>query len=193
MKTKDFFRHTARPLNIIILLCVLIFITLFFEMLSDNLFRLLAQQDTTNKTELAQSYFTIISPPLFYAGNKIIQNLPMNIETIFPNDKDGLIQSYVKLITNFYPGNLAICISLSIIMMLIAARHGWARKNNRFCFALWIIFVGLFNLAGLLTYLALNHTPTIKCPTCGKLRNLEKPECIRCRAKLPMPQIAIVK
>lgn len=43
-------------------------------------------------------------------------------------------------------------------------------------------------LAGLLTYLALNHTPVIECPVCGKRRGLAQVCCVRCLAELPAPQ-----
>ena len=55
-------------------------------------------------------------------------------------------------------------------------------------FIFWLVFVGLFNLAGLLTYLALNHTPVIKCPVCGNRRGLGQAQCVRCLSDLPAPK-----
>jgi len=52
----------------------------------------------------------------------------------------------------------------------------------------WVILAGLLNLAGVLTYLALNHTPVIKCPACGKKRGLEMDNCPQCGSPLPIPQ-----
>ncbi|MHB0946276.1 MAG: hypothetical protein ACYC3B_03805 [Sedimentisphaerales bacterium] len=138
-------------------------------------------------------YTSVVSPPIFYGGNKIIENLPKSIEEIFPNDKEGLVRGYADLITTFYPRNLTASIALSVVMMLLTLWHGWSRKNNRLSLALWVILVGLFNVAGLLTYLALNHTTLIKCPACGKNRNLEMPACIHCQAELPLPPASMVR
>ncbi|MFA6186284.1 MAG: hypothetical protein WC770_03600 [Phycisphaerae bacterium] len=138
-------------------------------------------------------YTSVVSPPMFYVGVKIIQNSPGDINKILPRDNNGMMRGYIVLITTFYPRKLAVCISLSVVMMLIALWHGWSRKNNRLSFALWIILVGLFNVAGLLTYLALNHTTLLKCPACGKKRNLEQPACIHCQAALPLPPASMVK
>ncbi|HAL44419.1 MAG: hypothetical protein A2Y12_08345 [Planctomycetes bacterium GWF2_42_9] len=192
MKTKDFFRYTARPLNIFVLVCILIFIIFFLEKIAANFFIVFTQQDTHNKQEAIESYFTVVSPSVFYGFNKIIENYPINFDLIFPNDREGLVKVYFEIITDSYPRNLLINIPLSFLMMLFTFWHGWARKNNRVCFGLWIIFVGVFGLAGLLTYLGLNHTTTIKCPACGKNRNLEQDKCIRCDAKLPGAKALII-
>jgi len=73
-------------------------------------------------------------------------------------------------------------------MMGFALWHGWSRRTSWSKLFLWLIIVGAFNLAGLLTYLALNHTTVIKCPACGKKRGLERFNCIRCGSGLPVPQ-----
>ncbi|MCK5175698.1 MAG: hypothetical protein KAR47_20045 [Planctomycetes bacterium] len=54
-------------------------------------------------------------------------------------------------------------------------------------FALWLVFVAAFNVAGLMTYLALNHTVLIRCANCGKRRGLERADCPACNAQLPKP------
>jgi hypothetical protein len=77
---------------------------------------------------------------------------------------------------------------LGALMVGFAAWHGLPRRTSRAAFIFWLTFVGLFNLAGLLTYLALNHTPVIKCPACGKRRGLVHPCCVRCRTDLPAPK-----
>lgn len=77
---------------------------------------------------------------------------------------------------------------LGALMVGFAYRHARPRCTSRPALVFWLVFVGLFNLAGLLTYLALNHTPVIKCPACGKCRGLAQPQCVRCRADLPAPQ-----
>jgi hypothetical protein len=139
-------------------------------------------------------YASVFSPPVFYYGSKIIENLPKDIDEFFPRDNnDGMMRGYISLIRCFRPRMEGVCIAISVVMMLIVLWHGWSRKNNRFSLALWVILVGLFNIAGLLTYLALNHTTLLKCPACGKQRNLEKPACIHCRAGLPLPSASMVR
>jgi hypothetical protein len=66
---------------------------------------------------------------------------------------------------------------LSALMTGLAAWHAIPRRTSLVAFVCWLVFVALFGVAGLLTYLALNHTPVIKCPACGKTRGLNQPEC----------------
>jgi len=77
---------------------------------------------------------------------------------------------------------------LGALMVGFAAWHGWPRRTSRAAFIFWLVFVGLFNLAGLLTYLALSHTPVIKCPACGNRRGLAQAQCVRCLRDLPAPK-----
>lgn len=137
-------------------------------------------------------YASIISPPIFYAGVKTIAHLNLDVDRIFAKKEEGMMKGYIGMIEEFYPHYTGINLTLSAIMMFITFWHGWARKNNRFSFALWIIFVGLFGLAGLITYLLLNHTTTLKCQSCGKKRNLDTPECIRCGANLPSAKSLVI-
>jgi hypothetical protein len=192
MKAKDFFRYAAKPLNIFVPVCILIFIIIFFEIFAANIFSLFNQQNKLSVEEFTKSHFTVFSPPIFHTLNKVIENIPIDLENYFPDDKEGLVKGYVEMIKTFYPHKLVICLGISFIMMLITVWHGWARKNNRVSLVLWAILVGFFNLAGLLTYLAMNHTPTIKCSACGKKRNLERPDCIRCGANLPAAKALVI-
>jgi hypothetical protein len=82
------------------------------------------------------------------------------------------------------PANWAI----SALMMGFVFWHGWPRRTSNAKLIFWLVFVGLLNLAGLLTYLALNHTAVIKCPACGWHRGLAQSDCIRCHASLPAPK-----
>ena len=77
---------------------------------------------------------------------------------------------------------------LGAAMVGFAAWHCLPRRKSRGWLAFWLAFVWLFNLAGLLTYLALNHTPVIECPACGKKRGLGQARCVHCRAELPAPE-----
>ena len=78
--------------------------------------------------------------------------------------------------------------AISALMMGFVFWHGLPRRTSRAQFAFWLVFVGLLNATGLLTYLALNHTAVIKCPACGRRRGLAQNDCIHCRAPLPTPK-----
>ena len=75
-----------------------------------------------------------------------------------------------------------------IAMAGFAFMHAWPRRTSRPKLIFWLLFILAFNLAGLLTYLALNHTPIIKCPACGRRRGLGKVNCAQCGAELPAPK-----
>jgi len=77
---------------------------------------------------------------------------------------------------------------LSALMMVYVFWHGWPRRTSWGGFVFWLIFTGLLNIAGLLTYLALNHTAVIKCPVCGRRRGLAQVNCVRCKTQLPAPE-----
>jgi hypothetical protein len=100
----------------------------------------------------------------------------------------GMMQGYAQIIIELRPRYNSLNYVLSATMMAFAFWHGWARRTSLGKLIVWLIVVGAFNLAGLLTYLALNHTPVIKCPVCGRKRGLERPNCIRCGSPLPVPQ-----
>jgi hypothetical protein len=106
----------------------------------------------------------------------------------FDTMRDNLMSVCPRIIAFLRPGYSAFNYILSALMVVIALWHGWARRTSSGKLILWLIIVGAFNLAGLLTYLALNHTPVIKCPICGKKRGLERFNCIRCGSPLPVPQ-----
>ena len=77
---------------------------------------------------------------------------------------------------------------LTIAMMLLVLVHAWPRRTTWQKITFWLIFTAVFNVGGLLTYLALNHTTVIKCPACKKRRGLERTDCIRCAKELPTPE-----
>ena len=106
----------------------------------------------------------------------------------FRTDGIGMMRGYATIITGFRPLHSSLNYVLSVMMMAFALWHGWARRTSWARLILWLIIVGAFNLAGLLTYLALNHTPVIKCPACGKKRGLEMDNCSQCGSPLPIPQ-----
>ncbi len=98
------------------------------------------------------------------------------------------IYSLVRMIMDIQPYGGVINRVLSALMMVFVLWHGWPRRTSWAKFVFWLVFVGAFNIAGLLTYLALNHTAIIKCPVCGKRRGLARVDCVRCQAELPAPE-----
>jgi len=100
----------------------------------------------------------------------------------------GISGAYASIIERYRPGNSIFNWILTVGMMGFAFWHGLSRRTCWGKFIFWLVLVGLFNLPGLLTYLALNHTAVIKCSACGRRRGLEKLDCVRCGAKLPLPQ-----
>ena len=84
----------------------------------------------------------------------------------------------------FTPNFNAYNYMLSLFMAGIVFFHAWPRRKSIASLIGWIVFVFLFNIVGLLVYLALNYTPTIKCHNCNKRRGLITPQCPRCGAEL---------
>lgn len=76
---------------------------------------------------------------------------------------------------------------MSAAMTAIVLWHGMARQRSKTSLVAWVLFTALFNLAGFLTYMAFNHTATVKCTHCGKRRGLDRDACPRCGMPLPQP------
>ncbi len=98
------------------------------------------------------------------------------------------MREFLGVIEYLHPSSSMLNWLISAAMMGFVLLHGWPRRTSWAKLIFWLIFVGAFNLAGLLTYWALNHTTVIKCPSCGKRRGLLKSNCARCGSKLPAPQ-----
>ena len=92
------------------------------------------------------------------------------------------------IITESRPLNMPFNLLISMAIMCFTLWHTLPRRTSWAKLIFWVILAGLLNLAGLLIYLALNHTPAIKCPACGKKRGLEMDNCSQCGCPLPVPQ-----
>jgi len=101
---------------------------------------------------------------------------------------NDFVSGSIQMIPGIRPANSLWCCLLSIAMAGFAFLHGWPRRTSRGKLIFWLAFTLVFNLAGLLTYLALNHTTVIKCPVCGRRRGLAQVNCVRCGAELPAPE-----
>jgi hypothetical protein len=95
---------------------------------------------------------------------------------------------FIDCVNAISPFSQVANISLMTLFALLTLLHGWPRRTSAIQLVFWVGFVFLFNLAGFLTYLALNHTPVVQCASCGKRRSLEQDACCRCGAELPLPR-----
>jgi len=77
---------------------------------------------------------------------------------------------------------------ITLIAVAVVYWHGIKRKPGWLWLISWLVLTSLFNVAGLLTYLSLNHTPAIICPKCQKPRGLLTEDCPRCGKPLPVPR-----
>lgn len=102
--------------------------------------------------------------------------------------QDDSLWGILQVIVYLRPLNNTVNLTLSALMVGFVFWYGLPRRTSNIRFAFWLAFVGLFNVTGLLTYLALNYTAAIRCPVCGQRRGLAQPDCIRCRASLPTPK-----
>jgi hypothetical protein len=127
------------------------------------------------------------SPPLYDLVVRLLGRKFWSRALNYRNRAD-FFYGYVRMIMDIRPYGGVINRVLSALMMGFVFLHGWPRRTSWVKFAFWLIFVGAFNIAGLLTYLALNHTVVIKCPVCDKRRGLARVDCVRCQAELPAPE-----
>ena len=84
----------------------------------------------------------------------------------------------------YVPANLVATLALAALTLV----HARPRRTGWGGLVFWLVWVLVLNLAGFLTYLALNHTPVIRCPACGRRRGLLRPDCPACQALLPPPK-----
>lgn len=101
---------------------------------------------------------------------------------------NDFVSGSIQLITDIRPANSLWNLLLALAMVGLAFLHGWPRQTSRGKLIFWLLLILVFNLVGLLTYLALNHTTIIKCPACNKRRGFAQVNCIRCGTELPAPQ-----
>jgi hypothetical protein len=135
---------------------------------------------------LTKQYLTVVSPP-FYA---VAWHWGMNHRIARSSGMEDNAVTYVfwQILEWWRPAYRYANWALSIVLMALMLWHGWPRRTSWAKLFFWIIFTGLFGVAGFLTYWALNHTAIIKCPLCGKYRGLGRLDCVRCGAELPEPQ-----
>jgi hypothetical protein len=135
------------------------------------------------KTRYAVSQF---SPPLYdILCHALARQIWQTSQTHRHND---IVRDALQGIAELRPEFGVWSLLLAALMTGLAAWHAIPRRTSLAALVFWLVFVALFGVAGLLTYLALNHTCVIKCPACGKTRGLNQPKCNRCSAHLPAPK-----
>jgi len=130
---------------------------------------------------MTNKYLTFLSPPAY--------NLAwyLHFRGVYASPAWTINENLAQVIMRYQPQSMTLNWALSLVMMGVVLWHGWARRTSWAKFVFWLVFVGLFNLAGLLTYWALNHAPVIRCSACGKKRSLRIPTCRACKSELPPP------
>ena len=131
-------------------------------------------------------YETMFSPPVLNIA--WLWWYQFDSEIVFYRDWVEPYRSMVELIRYHQSSNMALNWAIGGLLVCAAFYHAWPRRTSWGRFVFWLVFVAVFNLAGFLTYLALNHTTVIRCSTCGKKRGLQRPDCPSCGALLPIPK-----
>lgn len=125
--------------------------------------------------------------PIFYSGLlKAMQ------KCIGPGVwRDSVLRIWSEIIggTQYLkPWSVGLTMLVSILLSGVVFWHGMFRRRGPYGLAFWMVFVVVFNVAGLLTYLALNHVPVIRCYKCRNKRHLKSEFCPSCGAGLAEPE-----
>ena len=130
-----------------------------------------------------QKYVRFISPLAYYFLYEIV-----GPDFGHGYRRDDSVGEFIStLIIEFRPVDFAGWL-ITLIAVAFVYWHGIRRKKTWHWLISWLLITGLFNIAGLLTYLALNHTPVIICSKCQKQRGLLTENCPRCEEPLPLPK-----
>jgi hypothetical protein len=130
-------------------------------------------------------YLSLVSPPAYRIALRCGVQSQWWLNRVYNNILTDVSWEIVQW---WHPMNRIANWAVSVLLMGLVLWHGWARRTSWASLVFWVIFAGLFNLAGFLTYWALNHTPVIKCPVCGRYRGIGRTDCVRCGAELPKPE-----
>ena len=104
-------------------------------------------------------------------------------------DRCQLLEIAVEVLDHARPRHSIGNWLISGLLLLVMLWHARPRRNGWGGLVWWGGLVLGGNLAGLLTYLALQHSSLITCPICNQPRGLEVIYCPHCRSVLPSPQV----
>lgn len=102
--------------------------------------------------------------------------------------RSDFARGFIQAVDEMRPHYSVWSLLVTAAMLALTFWHGRPRRTSWGRLAFWLVFVALLNVAGFLVYWALNHTPTMACPACGKRRGLSRTDCVHCRAALPTPE-----
>jgi len=139
-------------------------------------------RDWQTRFARVQRAVNIVSPP---AVQHCLSGITDTQRRAMPTYLGETLGSMWHIRSQETPWKGALC---SVGLALVALVHAWPRRTGWSRLAFWVVLVLAFNLAGLLTYLALNHTTVIRCSACGRRRGLLTPDCPACHSPLPVPQ-----
>jgi len=149
--------------------------------------------------KLSEAKYQVAEAPIYYKLINLPSPLLYTLIGYVPNYRDAITRFFnqsryrptlasqlVRTIA-FRTSRLVYCGLLSLLAVGLVLWHGIPRQRSRMLLIAWVLITALFNVAGLLTYLAFNHTATVRCVNCGKRRGIETNACPRCAAPLPQP------
>jgi len=133
---------------------------------------------------------TKASPPFYDLFNRYIFRL--FVRSLYDTNRD--IFELFRIFIQYAPSYNPFSYILSLLMAGFVFFHAWPRRKSMAGLIGWIVFAALFNIVGLLVYLALNYTPTVQCHNCNKRRGLNTAQCPHCGAELPVaaPELNII-
>ncbi|HOK65685.1 MAG TPA: hypothetical protein PK054_07745 [Anaerohalosphaeraceae bacterium] len=132
-----------------------------------------------NKCSQFKGWVTFSSPPCFAWFRKIL--------TVLWESERYILEDLKEFTERMEPTNPYLYYSAASVLTILTLLHYKPRRVGWFKGTVWLAVVFCFNLAGFLTYLALNHYPVVRCHSCGRRRGLNRPDCPACGAPLPSP------
>ena len=123
------------------------------------------------------------SPALYWAGWRLAWAAVRGSVAERPPIDDEFRQQF-SMFRYRLGGSWWTCVPLTLLSLAAVVWHARRRGSSRRHLAGWLALTALFNVAGLLTYLALNHTELVPCPACGRRRTLDGRPCASCGAPL---------
>jgi len=134
-----------------------------------------------------RKFVNTVSPTLFLAYHFFDDVPSWAYEDVLADYKAWYDQA-LEITQYFRATRMVLHCSAVVLMVCAAFWHAWPRRRGKGRLIFWLVMVALFNLAGFLTYLALNHATVIRCAACGKKRGLQRSDCPSCGALLPLPE-----
>ncbi len=143
-----------------------------------------AEQKTHLEDDLQKDFRSFLakaSPPFYDLSNRYFFRLFGR--SLYETNRD--IFEVFRIFILYAPSYNPYSYILSLLMAGIVFFHARPRRKSISGLIGWVVFAALFNIVGLLVYLALNYTPTVQCHRCNKRRGLNTAQCPHCGADLP--------